>query len=416
MKIKTVVGKQIKDSKGDPTLEVQVMLENGVLAFGGVPSGASTGKHEAVELPADKAVINVNTRIADLLTGRVVSEQKEIDDLMIKLDGSENKSNLGANAIVGTSMAVARAAALSLKIPLYRYIGQLANNNDFYLPQPMVLAFEGGKHGDWVTDIQEYLVIPKKSAFDNFEQMYEAGKKVFLKLQDILKERDYDTGLGFEGAFCPRQLKSNEEVFRLLEEAVKGAGFLLNKQFVLGIDAAAEEFFKNGNYVLKSEDSRILSSKQWIEKIISWLNKYAIWSLEDVFGEEEWQSWSEIMSKVGNRAQVVGDDLLTTNVERIKKAIQLKAVNAVLIKVNQIGTVTETLEAVKITKQAGWESIVSHRAGETMDDFIADLCVGAGCGQCKFGGPTKSERKVKYDRLLEIERELNNETNKKRSI
>ena len=406
MKIKNISAKQIIDSKGDPTLEAQVLLENGILAFAGVPSGASTGKYEAVELPADKAVRNVNIKIADLLTGRNVSEQKQIDEAMIKLDGSKNKSNLGANAIVGVSMAVARAAALFLKIPLYRYIGQLVGNNDFSLPQPMVLVLEGGRHGDWVTDIQEYLVIPKKNAFGSFAQMYEASKKVFLKLQDILKERNYDADLGFEGAFCPRQLKSNEGAFKLLEEAVKGAGFLLNKQFVLGIDAAAEEFFKKGSYVLKSEKDKVLSGKQWMEKLTVWLDKYAIWSLEDVFGEEEWQSWSELMNMVGNRTQVVGDDLLTTNVERIKKAIRLKAVNAVLIKVNQIGTVTETLEAVKTTKQAGWESVVSHRGGETMDDFIADLCVGAGCGQCKFGGPVKKERKVKYDRLLEIEREL----------
>ena len=406
MKIKNLSARRIRDSKGSSTLEVKVLLENGVKVSAGVPSGASTGEYEAVELPADKAIKNVNTKIANLLAGRVVLKQKEIDEAMIKLDGSKNKSKLGANAIVGTSMAVARAAALFLKIPLYRYIGQLAGNDDFSLPQPMILALEGGKHGNWVTDIQEYLIIPRKKTFGNFAKMYEASEKVFFKLQGILKEKHYDIGLGFEGAFCPNQLKSNEEGFSLLEEAIKRAGFLLNKQFVLGIDAAASQFFSERDYVLRSEGDKVLSDKLWMKKIMVWLNKYAIWSLEDVFAEEEWQNWSELVSKIGKQIQVVGDDLLVTNVERIKKAIRLKAVNAVLIKVNQIGTVTETLEAVRIAKQAGWESIVSHRGGETLDDFIADLCVGAGCGQCKFGGPTKPERRVKYNRLLKIEREL----------
>ena len=406
MKIKNLSARRIRDSKGSSTLEVKVLLENGVKVSAGVPSGASTGKYEAIELPVGRAIKNVDTKIADLLKGRIVSEQEEIDRAMIKLDGSKNKSKLGANAIVGTSMAAARAAALALKIPLYRYIGQLAGNDDFSLPQPMILALEGGKHGNWVTDIQEYLIIPRKKVFDSFAEMREASEKVFFKLQGILKEKHYDIGLGFEGAFCPNQLKSNEEGFSLLEEAIKRAGFLLNKQFVLGIDAAASEFFSEGDYVLRSEDDKTLSDKLWMGKLTTWINKYAIWSLEDVFGEKKWKSWSEFVKKVGKQRQVVGDDLLVTNVKRIKKAIKLKAVNAVLIKVNQIGTVTETLEAIKTTKQAGWESIVSHRGGETLDDFIADLCVGAGCGQCKFGGPTELERKIKYDRLLEIEREL----------
>ena len=410
-KIKKIVAREILDSKGTPTIEAKVELDNGILAKAAVPSGASTGSAEAVELrDGDKkryggkgvlqAVDNVNAAVSELLIGQEVTEQEKIDKMMIKLDGTENKSKLGANAVVGVSMAVCRAAALSFKMPLYQYFGKLSGNKKFNLPRPQILVLEGGKHGNWSTDCQEFMVLPKKEKFSQFSEMLRAGVEIFSALGKILNQKGYSVGVGFEGAYMPKEIKGNEEALELIVQAIKAAGFQPGEEVEIGIDGAASEFYKDGKY-------RGLTPEQWTEKIISWTKQYPIWSLEDMHEEEGWQDWADLTSRVGDRFQVIGDDLLTTNVQRIQKAIQLKACNGVLIKLNQIGTVTETLAAIKLAKDNKMATIVSHRGGETNDDMIADLVVGAGCEQSKFGAPCRGERIAKYNRLLEIEKQIN---------
>jgi enolase len=412
MNIKTISAKEILDSKGDPTLEVEVILEDKTRASVKVPSGSSKGKFEACELRdsggkgVSMAIANVQATLSGILTGKDAYNQRGIDELMIKADGTANKSRLGGNAITGVSMAVCRSAAISQNIPLYQWIGQLAGNNQFSLPQPMILMMEGGKHGAWATDIQEFLLIPRKDQFSSFVNLFNASEQVFLALGQILKDNNLMTTLGFEGGYCPRQLKNNQQVFELILSAIKRAGYLAGKQFVLGIDAASSEFFREGNYVLHSEAGRQCRPDYWLEILLSWLKYYPLWSLEDVFEQEAWPDWTKITALLGESKQIVGDDLLVTNIQRINKAIKFKACNSLLVKINQIGTITETLEAIKLAKTIGWQTIVSHRSGETMDDFIADFCVGAGCPQCKFGGPTKPERLAKYNRLIEIEKNL----------
>jgi len=417
MKIKNITAREILDSKGDPTIEAQVELENGIKALGQTPSGASTGSSEALELRDHdskryqgkgvlKAVANIRGPIKDLLVQKDASKQEAIDQLMIDLDGTDNKSKLGANTIVAVSMAVARVAARAKKLPLYNYLGQLSNNNKFEMPQPMILVMEGGKHGAWATDIQEFMIVPKKDKFSSFALALKAGADVFHQLEKILKAKSYDTGVGFEGAYCPQQIKSNSEAFELIIEAVKKAGYSMPDEIVLAVDAAASEFFTNSKYNLKSEKISF-SSKEWTDKIKEWVKKYPLWSLEDMHDEKDWEAWVDLNTQLGQECQIVGDDLLTTNVGKIKKAIDLEAVNSVLIKVNQIGTVTETIKAIKLANKVGFTTVVSHRGGETNDDFIADLVVGSSSDQCKFGGPDRGERLAKYNRLLRIEEELN---------
>ena len=417
MKIKKIEAYEILDSKSHPTVSVQVELEDGTVAISEVPSGASTGAAETLELRDGdprryngkgvlKAVKNVNTEIRGLLIGKDACDQREIDMMMVDLDGTENKSRLGGNAVVGTSMAVCRSAAKSQKIPLYEYFGQLSGNSKFELPQPQILLLEGGKHGNWSTDCQEYFVIPKREKFPNFTEMLRAGAEIFQALGKILDSKGYATGVGFEGAYMPKEMRSNEEVFELMVQAIEKAGYRLQEEVLLGLDAAASEFYHEGQYVLKSESNLRLTSREWTEKMIGWTKKYPIWSMEDMHAEEDWEEWVYFTGQVGDKIQVVGDDLLTTNVKRIKKAIDLKAVNSVLIKLNQIGTVTETLEAIKLADSAGFTTVVSHRGGETNDDMIADLVVGTTSWQSKFGGPDRGERLAKYNRLLRIESEL----------
>ncbi|MFH0943311.1 MAG: phosphopyruvate hydratase [Candidatus Beckwithbacteria bacterium] len=398
-KIKKIEALEILDSRGLLTVKVKLSLDNGKTGEASVPSGASTGKAEAIEIETVRAVKNVNTEINDLLVGQEVTEQKKIDEMMIKLDGTENKSRLGANAIVGVSMAVCRAASVNVKMPLYRYFGQLSGNKQFNLPQPQILLLEGGKHGNWSTDCQEFMVLPKKEKFSNFKEMLMAGVKIFSVLGKILDKKGYSLGVGFEGAYMPKEIRGNEEALELMVQVIKAAGYKPGEEVVLGIDGAASEFYKEGKY-------RDLSPKEWIEKIINWTKTYPIWSLEDILEEEAWEDWTDLTRRAEDKLQIIGDDLLTTNVTRITKAIQTKACNAVLIKLNQIGTVTETLGAIKLAKQAGMKTVVSHRGGETNDDMIADLVVGAGCDQAKFGAVCRGERVAKYNRLLEIEREL----------
>jgi enolase len=417
MKITDVTAREILDSRGVPTIEAEVHLEDGTTALGGVPSGASTGSTEALELRDKdekryfgkgvlKAVENIKGPIKNALIGLDAYDQKTVDSTMVKLDGTENKSKLGGNATVGVSMAVCRAAARSKKIPLYEYFGELTGNSNFELPQPLILVLEGGKHGNWSTDCQEYFVIPKKEAFDSFGERLRVGAEIFHQLEKILVEKKYATGVGFEGAFMPKEIKSNEEAFELMIEATKKAGYNLPGQVVLGLDAASSEFYKDGKYVLKSEGNLELDKKEWLKKVLGWAEKYPIWSMEDMFAEEDWDSWAEFNRLVGDKVQVVGDDLLTTNVKRIEKAINLKAVNSVLIKLNQIGTVMETLQAILLSEKAGFTTIISHRGGETNDDLIADLTVGSPSFQSKFGGPDRGERVAKYNRLLRIEEKL----------
>lgn len=420
MKITNLKGREILDSKGDPTVEAEVTLENGVIALGQVPSGASTGTSEAVETRDKdpnryfgrgvlKAVANINGPLKQALAGQDAYDQQKIDQVLIELDGTENKSRFGGNALIGISMAVCRAAARSQKIPLFQYFGGLSGNNKFELPQPLILLIEGGKHGNWTSDCQEYFAIPKKEAFPTFKERLRAGAEIFHWLREILIEKDYAIGVGFEGAFMPQEIKSNEEAFELIIQAVEKAGYKINDQILLGVDGAASEFYQNGQYLLKSENNLVLSKDEWLNKIVNWTQKYPFLLLEDMFDQEDWPSWVKFTTLIGNQYQVVGDDLLTTNLKRIKKAVDLRACNSAIIKPNQIGTITETLEAIKACNQAGLKTIVSHRGGETNDDLIADLVVGTASGQCKFGGIVRGERVAKYNRLLRIEEKLTNQ-------
>ena len=416
MKITNVHAREILDSKGHPTVEAELTLENGMMATAAVPSGASTGSTEAVELRDGDtaryfgkgvltAVNNVNTTLKNIVVGQDVTEQRKIDQLMIDADGTENKGTIGGNAIVAVSMAAARAAAMSQNMPLYKYLGSLIGNTTFVLPQPLLLVLEGGKHGNWSTDCQEYFVVPKKERFPTFREALRAGAEIFHALEKILADKHYATGVGYEGAFCPMEMKSNEEAFQLMIEATEKAGYKMQDDIVLGLDAASSEFYADGIYTLKSEDNAKLTSRQWTEKVIEWTKKYPIWSLEDMHSESDWDEWTYFTATIGKDHQIVGDDLLTTNVKRIQTAIDKKAVNSVLIKVNQIGTVSETLDAIVLSDKAGYTTVVSHRGGETNDDFIADLVVGTS-KQSKFGGPDRGERLAKYNRLLRIEEEL----------
>lgn len=416
MNITDIHAREILDSKGHPTVEVDLTLENGIVATASVPSGASTGSTEAVELrDGDKtryfgkgvlqAVENVNTTIKSVVVGQDVTNQRNIDTLMIKADGTENKGKLGGNAIVAVSMAAARAAARTNNVPLYQYLGSLIGNKEFVLPQPLLLVLEGGKHGNWSTDCQEYFVVPKKERFPTFREALRAGAEIFHALEKILADKHYATGVGYEGAFCPSEMQSNEEAFQLMMAATENAGYKMDNDIVLGIDAASSEFYADGTYTLKSEGNAKLTSREWTDKVIGWTKKYPIWSLEDIHSESDWDEWTYFTAAIGSNHQIVGDDLLTTNVKRIQQAIDKKAVNSVLIKVNQIGTVSETLDAIVLSHKAGYTTVVSHRGGETNDDFIADLVVGTS-KQSKFGGPDRGERLAKYNRLLRIEEQL----------
>ncbi len=455
MKIKNIQATQILDSNANPTIQITVILENGIISIASVPSGTSTGKYEALELRDNdpnnfqgrsvlKAVENVNTKITQALVGQNVENQKGIDEIMINLDGTENKSNLGANAILSVSLSVARAAAKSQNLELFEYIYVVANSEtttrlpelrsgvsgqeqslkdhhvfdreaqtesanareaatNFKIPNPLSVLICGGKHGNWVTDIQEYSIIPNLEKFSNFNSKIQAIIKIYKTLETILEEKKYSTGVGFEGAFCPKELKSNEEALDLIMQAVEKADYKLNEDFTIGVDAAASEFYQNNNYVLKSENNKVVSATEWQQKIIAWANNYPISLLEDIFDQDAWQNWSDLTNAIGNRFIIVGDDLVTTNLKRIQKAIDEKAINSVLIKLNQIGTLTETLEAIKLCQNNNIKTIISHRSGETNDSFIADLAVGTNSDMVKFGAPNRGERIAKYNRLLEIE-------------
>jgi enolase len=411
-KITSVSANEILDSRGNPTLEVNIELDNSK-ASAMVPSGASTGMHEALELRDGdknrykglgvlKAVQNVNEEIAKETLGKEF-DQRHLDDFLIKLDGTENKSRLGANAILGVSMAFARANALKNGLELYKYLGQLAGNNDFQLPQPMFNIVNGGKHADSGLDIQEFMLAPM--GFDSFAIKVQAGSEIIHTLKDILKRKGYTVSVGDEGGFAPK-LSSNEEAFDLMVEAIQEAGYD-TERVKIGMDAAASSFYENGSYVLKIDGQKqTIDSAQlvdWYKKLVA---KYPITLIEDGLAEDDWQGFSLMTEKLGEKIKVVGDDLLVTNIKRIEEATKLNAVNSVLIKLNQIGTVSETIDAVNLTKQQGWVPFVSHRSGETTDTFIADLAVGLNCPLIKTGSLVRGERVCKYNRLMEIERGL----------
>jgi enolase len=415
-KIKQIKAREILDSRGNPTVEVKIVLKNGLIGVAAVPSGASTGTHEALELRDNdpkryggkgvlKAVKNVNTVINDLLRGMKVTEQIRIDQLMIKADGKENKSRLGANAILGASLASAQAAALALGLPLYKYLRQTYNINypDYKLPLPMMNILNGGKHADWSLDLQECMIVPRGKLFKNRVKM---GAEIFQKLGKILKDRGYTTLVGDEGGYAPK-LASNEEAFSLILEAIKAAGYELGKDVNLAIDAAASEFYnsKDKKYILKS-DNKTLTPAELISLYESWLLKYPIISLEDGLAEDDWNNWKILTQKQGKKILLVGDDLFVTNIKRLERGIKTKAANAILIKLNQIGTLTETIEAINTAKKANYKVIISHRSGETSDTTIADLAVAVNAEYIKTGSLSRSERVCKYNRLMEIEEEI----------
>jgi enolase len=415
MKITNISAQELLDSRGNPTVECTVTLENGISASAMVPSGASTGKYEALELRDGeenrylgkgvlKAVENVNTKIAQVIMDMDVENQKEIDQAMIALDGTKNKSELGANAILSVSLACTRAAALSKKIPLYEYIANLFDNpTDVYeMPVPMINMIEGGKHADNGLDIQEYMILPIGAT--DIQQAIRWGSEVFHQLGNILKDMDYPTSVGYEGGYAPK-LESNEMPFELIVQAIKKAGLKPGEDVALAIDAAASEFYNDSTYELKV-DGKKLDAQQLVNIYGNWIHDFPIISIEDGLAEDDWEGFKMLESKLPDNVMNVGDDLFVTNINRLEKGIEMECASATLIKLNQIGTVSETINVVKRAEEVGFNSIISHRSGETEDTFIADFAVGSGVGFIKTGSMSRSERVAKYNRLLRIEREL----------
>ena len=408
MKIKNVIGRQILDSRGNPTVEVDVILDSGVLGRAAVPSGASTGEREALELrdggneymgkAVTKAVANVNGPLRDLVIGMDAENQKELDYAMINADGTENKSTYGANAILGISMAALKASAIEKGLPLYKYIGE-----GTILPKPMMNILNGGAHADNKLDFQEFMIIPER---DTIKERIRVGSEVFHNLKAVLKEKGLFTGVGDEGGFAP-DLESNTEGFELIIEAIKRAGYVPGKDVNLAIDVAASEFYKDGKYNLVGEN-RSLTTDELIEFYEELVNKYPIISIEDPVDENDWEGFAKITEKLGSRIQLVGDDLFVTNKKCLQMGIDKHAGNAILLKVNQIGTITETLETIELARNNGYKTIISHRSGETEDTTIADLAVGLNLGQIKTGSMSRTDRICKYNQLIRIEEELEN--------
>jgi enolase len=408
--IEEIVAREILDSRGNPTVEVEVTLISGAMGRAAVPSGASTGAHEAVELRDGderryggkgvfRAVDNVNTVIADELIGWDALDQVGIDEFLIGLDGTPNKGRLGANAILGVSLAVAKAAAYALGLPLYRYIGGVSART---LPVPMMNILNGGKHAVGSTDLQEFMVMPVGGR--SFAEALRWGAETYHSLKGVLKDRGYNTNVGDEGGFAP-SLGSNEEAVEVIVEAIEKAGYRPGEDIYIALDPAASEIYEDGQYHLKKEN-RVLSGQEMVAFYEDWVSKYPIISIEDGLAEDDWESWKLLTARLGDRVQIVGDDLLVTNVERVGRAIQEKAANSLLCKVNQIGTLTEAIAAVTMAQRAGWTAVVSHRSGETEDVTIADLVVALNAGQIKTGAPCRTDRVAKYNQLLRIEEEL----------
>ena len=408
--IEQINAREILDSRGNPTVEVEVFLLSGAVGRAAVPSGASTGVHEAVELRDGdasrylgkgvlKAVDNVNITIADEFIGWDALDQVGIDEFLIALDGTPNKGNLGANAILGVSLAVAKAAAVEQGLPLYRYIGGVSART---LPVPLMNILNGGKHAADSTDLQEFMVAPVGAP--SFAEALRWGTEVYHSLKKVLKGKGYNTSVGDEGGFAP-SLGSNEEAVEVILEAIERAGYRPGEDIYLALDPAASEIYHDGRYVLKKE-GRELSGEEMVAFYQDWVEKYPIISIEDGLDEDDWENWTLLVERIGDRVQIVGDDLLVTNVERVERAIKEKAANSLLCKVNQIGTLTEAIAAVHLAQRASWTVVVSHRSGETEDTTIADLVVALNAGQIKTGAPCRSDRVAKYNQLLRIEEEL----------
>ncbi len=405
-----IYGREILDSRGNPTVEVEVELDSGILGVAAVPSGASTGEHEAVELRDGdkdrylgkgvlKAVQNVNEIIAPELVGFDAVDQVLIDKIMVELDGTENKGKLGANAILGVSLACARAAATELEIPLYSYIG---GTNAKLLPVPMANIMNGGSHADNNVDLQEFMVMPLGAS--TFRQALQMSAEVFHSLKGYLKKNGYSTAVGDEGGFAPN-LKSNEDALKCIINAIELAGYKPGEDIYIALDPASSEFYKDGKYHLAAENAK-LTSEEMVNYYADLVKKYPIISIEDGLAEDDWDGWKYFVQQLGSKIQLVGDDLFVTNVKRLQRGIQEKAANSILIKLNQIGSLTETLDAIQMAKQAGFTNVISHRSGETSDTFIADLAVAVNAGQIKTGSICRSERIAKYNQLLRIEDEL----------
>lgn len=412
--ISKIHAREILDSRGNPTIEVDLTLIDGSFGRAAVPSGASTGSHEAVELrDGDKAryggkgVLNAVKNVNDTLTSALVGkefDQKSLDEAMIALDGTENKGKLGANAILGISLAFAHASAASDKIPLYEYFAKISGRTEYTTPAPMMNILNGGKHAENSTDLQEFMIMPLGAP--SFAEALRYGAEVFHALKKILHERKLNTSVGDEGGYSP-SLPSNEAAIEVILEAIKKAGFEAGKDIFIAIDAAASEFYKDGKYHLETE-GKVLSSAEMVDFYADWVNKYPIVSIEDGLAEDDWEGYKLMTEKIGSKCQIVGDDLFVTNVKRLQMGIDQKAGNAILIKLNQIGTVTETINAIDLGKANGFRSIISHRSGETEDTTIADFVVGLATGQIKTGSLCRSERTAKYNQLLRIEEALGN--------
>ena len=409
--ISSIKAREILDSRGNPTIEVDVVLSSGVTGRAAVPSGASTGEHEAVELRDGatkrylgkgvlKAAENVNKKIAPALAGMDPSDQIAIDHKMLELDGSPNKAKLGANGILGVSLAVAKAAAAAYCMPLFRYIGGASACR---LPVPMMNILNGGAHADSSVDLQEFMVMPV--GVGSFREGLRAGAEIFHALRSVLKASGYSTGVGDEGGFAP-SLGSNEEALEVIAAAVKKAGYRLGGNVLLALDPASSEFYSGRRYIFKKSDGSKRTSAQMVSFWEDWTKRYPIVSIEDGLAEDDWKGWAELTARLGDRVQLVGDDLFVTNTERLKRGIDGNVGNSILVKVNQIGTLTETLEAIEMAKRAGYTVVISHRSGETEDTTISDIAVGTNAGQIKTGSASRSDRIAKYNQLLRIEEEL----------
>lgn len=409
--IEKVFAREILDSRGNPTVEVEVTTNLGVVGRASVPSGASTGEYEAIELRdkntrrylgrgVKKAIGNVNNVIANTVKGLPVTNQKNIDQIMIELDGTQNKSNLGANAILGVSLAVAHAGALSKSMPLYQYLGERQGN--YLLPLPMMNILNGGSHADNSVDIQEFMVVPASAS--SFSEALQMGTEIFHNLKSVLRAKKLTTSVGDEGGFAPN-LKSNEEAIEVVIQGIMNAGFNPGEDVYIALDVAASELYEDKKYNLSSED-KVLDSDGMIQYLSTLVDQYPILSIEDGLHEDDWEGWKNLNCNLGKRVQIVGDDLTVTNIERLERSIKEESINAILIKLNQIGTVTETVEAIKLAKKNNFGAIISHRSGETEDTTIADLSVSMGMGQIKTGSASRTDRICKYNQLLRIEEEL----------
>ncbi len=408
-----IVGREVLDSRGNPTVEAEVYLESGVVARAAVPSGASTGVREAIELRDGdakrycgkgvlKAVDHVNGEIAEALMGLEASDQEYIDRTMIELDGTDNKSRLGANAILAVSMAVARAAAEESGLPLYRYFGGMGA---VQMPVPMMNVINGGAHANNNLDLQEFMIIPVGAP--SFREALRYGAETFHALKKIINGRGMSTAVGDEGGFAPK-CESHEEAIELILEAVRAAGYEPGKDIAIGLDCASSEFFEDGKYVMKKSGGKVLTADEWADVLEAWVAKYPIISIEDGMAEGDWEGWKMLTERLGGKVQLVGDDLFVTNPAILREGIEKGVANSILIKVNQIGTLSETFEAIEMAKRAGYTAVVSHRSGETEDSTIADIAVGLNAGQIKTGSMSRSDRMAKYNQLLRIEERLGN--------